>query len=122
MQTEPSTVTLLDAAPYNAFTIVCTASVPVNVTLTKTFVWRRGSSHTGTIITPGNGTRIITLNSGSATSTSVLTANASTAGSFIYTCDVTVSSFLSSASTTVVVNGNSCLDIQSLSFMNLLQL
>lgn len=116
VQTEPSTLTVLDVAPYNAFSIVCTASVPVNVTVTKSFVWRRGSSRTGTIITPGRGTSITTLNSDNATSTSILTTNASTAGSHLYTCDVTVLSSLSSASTTVVVNGNSCINNQSLSF------
>ena len=124
MQTEPSTVAVLDTAPYNGFNIVCTASAPVSVTVTKSFVWRMGSSRTGTLITPGNGTSIITLNSGSATSTSVLSTRASITGSFIYTCDVTVLSSLSSASTTVVVNGNSCVNIQSFSFnlMILLQL
>ena len=109
VQTEPSTVTVLDTTPYNSFSIVCTASVPVSVTVTKSFVWRMGSSRTGTLITPGNSTSIITLNLGSATSTSVLSTRASAAGSFIYTCDVTVLSSLSSASTTVVVNGNSCM-------------
>ena len=105
VQSEPLTVTVLDSTPYNIFSIVCTASVPTNVTATKLFVWRRGSSGTGTVLTPGEGTSITTLNPSNATSTSVLTTNASIPGSYLYTCDVTVSSSLSSASTTVIVNG-----------------
>ena len=110
MQNEPSTVTVLDVAPYNTFSIVCTASVPANVTATKSFVWRRGPSGTGTVLTSSEGTSITTLNLGSATSTSVLTTNASSPGSFVYTCDVTVLSSVSSATTTVLVNGmyNDC--------------
>ena len=111
VQTEPSTVTVLDAAPYNTFSIVCTASVPANVTTTKSFVWRRGPSGTGTVLTSSEGTSITTLNLGSATSTSVLTTNASSPGSFVYTCDVTVLSSLSSAATTVVVNGMSIIAV-----------
>ena len=103
MQTEPSTVTVLDAAPHNTFSIVCTASVPTNITTTKSFVWRRGPSGTGTVLTSG----VTTLNPGNATSTSVLTTNASTPGSYVYTCDVTVLTSLSTAATTVVVNGMS---------------
>ena len=107
VQTEPSTVTVLDATPYNSFSIVCSASVPTNVTATKTFVWRRGPSGTGTVLSSSEGTTITTLNPGNALSTSVLTTNVSTPGSFTYTCDVTVLSSLSSAATTVVVNGMS---------------
>ena len=105
VQTEPSTVSVLDAAPYNTFSIVCTASVPTNVTATKSFVWRRGSSGTGSVLTSNNNTRITTLNPTNATSTSVLTTNVSSAGTHLYTCDVNVSSSLSSATTTAIVNG-----------------
>ena len=98
-------MSVLDAAPYNTFSIVCTASVPTNVTATKSFVWRRGSSGTGSVLTFDNNTRITTLNPTNATSTSVLTTNVSSAGTYLYTCDVTVSSSLSSATTTAIVNG-----------------
>ena len=105
MQTEPSTLSVLDAMPYNTFSIVCTASVPTNVTGTKSFIWRRGVSGTGTTLTSDNNTRITTLNPGNATSTSVLTTNVTSAGTYLYTCDVNISSSLSSATTTVIVNG-----------------
>ena len=112
MQTQPSTVTVLDATPFNTFSIVCTASVPANVSATKSFVWRRGPSGAGSVLMSSEGTSITTLNLGSATSTSVLTTNASSPGSFVYTCDVTVLSSLSSAASTVVVNGMSIVSHQ----------
>lgn len=115
VQTEPTSVTVLDAAPYNTFSIVCTASLPANVTATKSFVWRLGPSGTGTVLTSSEDTSITTLNLGSATSTSVLTTNASSPGLSVYTCDVTVLSSLSSAATTVVVNGMSIIAVRSLS-------
>ena len=105
VQTEPSTILVLDAMPYNTLSIVCTASIPTNIVATKSFVWRRGSSGAGTIITSDGNTRITTLNPGNPTSTSMLTANVSLAGTYLYTCDVTVLSSQSSATTTVIVNG-----------------
>ena len=95
-------MTVLDVAPYNAFSLVCTAAIPTNVTVLKQFMWQRGS----TILMTGAGTKITTLNLNNATSTSVLTVNATTAGSFPYTCNVTFQSSQSTATVNVVVKGN----------------
>ena len=105
VQVQPSMVTVLDSAPYNTFSIVCTATVPTNLTTVKRFTWRMGSSGSGTNLTSGDGTTITTLNLNNATSTSVLTTRVTTPGSFPYTCDVTVLSSLSSATATVTANG-----------------
>ena len=105
VQTEPSTISVLDAMPYNTLSIVCTASVPTSIVATKSFVWHRGSSGASTVITPDDNTRITTLNPGNPTSTSMLTANVSSAGTYLYTCDVTALSSQSSATTTVIING-----------------
>ena len=102
MQVQPSTVTVLDVAPYNTFSLVCTAAIPTNVTAVKQFMWQRGS----TDLMTGVGTNITTLNLNNATSTSVLTINATTAGSFAYTCNVTFLSSRSTATVNVVVKGS----------------
>lgn len=105
VQVQPSTVTVLDAASYNTFSLVCTATVPANVTAMKQFVWRQGPSGSGTIITASAGTTISTVNLTNATSTSVLSTSITTPGTSSYTCDVMVLSSVSSATATVTVNG-----------------
>lgn len=105
MEVQPSTVTVLDAAPYNRFSLVCTAVVPMNLTAMKQFVWRRGLSGSGMTLTASAETTITTLSLSYETSTSVLTTSVTTSGFLSYTCDVTVLSSLSSATATVTVNG-----------------
>ena len=102
MQVQPTAVMVLDVAPHNTFSIVCTATVPANVTSAKQFVWRTGSTN----LTAGAGVTINTINLNSPTSTSVLTTNASAPGTLAYSCDVTVLTSQSSATATVTVNGN----------------
>ena len=101
VQVQPSVLTVLDVAPYNVFSIVCTATVPSNVTSTKQFVWRTGDTNLMT----DAGTAITSLYLNNATSTSVLTTNATISGTIPYTCDVTAISSQSSATATVIVNG-----------------
>ena len=107
VQVQPTEVTVLDASPYNRFSLVCTASVPANVTSIKQFVWRTG----GTSLTSGAGTTISSINLNSPVSTSTLSTNASSPGIFSYSCDVTVSTAQSSAIATVTVNGMSCVHL-----------
>lgn len=103
---EPSTVTVLNATLYNSFSIVCTATIPANITAVKSFVWRKGPSGTGTVLSNSDeGISITTLNADEAMSTSVLTTSETTPGSYLYTCDVTVLSYPSSATANVIVNG-----------------
>ena len=106
MEIEPSTVTVLNATSYNSFSIVCTATIPANISAMKSFVWRKGSSGTGTILSNSDeGVSITTLNPDEAISTSVLTTSETIPGSYLYTCDVTVLSYPSSATANVIVNG-----------------
>ena len=102
-QVQPVMIEVLDVAPYNTFTILCTAVVPTNITTAKQFVWRSGISN----ITAGAGTTITDLNLNSSTSTSILSTIVSNPGAFAYICDVTASSARSSATATVTVNGMS---------------
>ena len=103
---EPSTISILNAVLYNSFSIVCTATIPENVTAVKSFVWRKGSSGTGTVLSNSDiGISITTLNADEAVSTSVLTTSETIPGSYLYTCDVTVLSYPSSATANIVVNG-----------------
>lgn len=102
MNIRPLAITVLDV---DTFSLVCTATVPRSVTAPKEFVWRKGPSGNGTILTTGAGTAITSINVDDATSSSVLTVNATTQGSFSYSCDVTVQSSQSSTTATVAVNG-----------------
>lgn len=103
---EPSTISVLNATSYNSFSIVCVATIPANITAMKSFVWRKGFSGTGTVLSNSDeGTSIVILNSDEARSTSVLTTSESIPGSYFYTCDVTVLSYPSSATANVIVNG-----------------
>ena len=102
-QVQPVMIEVLDVAPYNTFSILCTAVLPTNVTTAKEFVWRSGISN----ITAGAGTTITDLNLNSSTSTSILSTTVSNPGAFAYICDVTASSARSSATATVTVNGMS---------------
>ena len=114
---EPSTITVLNTTSYNSFSIICTATIPANVTAVKSFVWRKGPSGTGIVLSNSDeGISITTLNADEAVSTSVLTTNETTPGSYLYTCDVTVLSYPSSATANVIVNGRqiSCLEYNAM--------
>ncbi len=102
---QPATAEVLDATSYNSFSIVCTASLPSNVSATKQFRWTQTSLGTTINITAGVGVAITMLDLSNSTSTSVLTVNASRAGSYQYTCIASALSSQSSATSTVTVNG-----------------
>ena len=117
MNIEPSTITVLNTTSYNSFSIICTATIPANVTAVKSFVWRKGPSGTGIVLSNSDeGISITTLNVDEAVSTSVLTTNETTPGSYLYTCDVTVLSYPSSATANVIVNGRqiNCLEYNAM--------
>lgn len=99
MEVEPLAITVLDV---DSFSLVCTATVPRSVTAPKQFVWHRGSD---AVLTDTAETSIIHIDLNDATSSSVLTVNASAQGLTSYTCDVTVESSQSSATATVTANG-----------------
>lgn len=107
VEAQPSTITVLDTAPYNTFSLVCTATLPPNVTAVKQFIWnRQDSSGSSTNFTSSAGTTITDLNLNSATSTSVLTTNVTTSGLFLFTCDVRALLSQSEVTTIVTVKGD----------------
>jgi len=79
-------------APYNTFSLTCTATAPQGVVSPKKFTWRRriGSSTGGlNDITDNGGSILITsTNLDQPTSTSVLTVRETTAGDYRYRCRV----------------------------------
>ena len=87
-----NTTRLPNMAPYNIFSLTCTATVPQAVVSPKTFTWRRriGASTGGlTDITDNGGSILITsTNLRQLTSTSVLTVRETTAGDYRYRCRV----------------------------------
>lgn len=85
---QPPVVTALDVLPYNTFTLRCVARAPTNVLLQKSFVWRNGSS----IITDdGNNVLITNRNAAMSVSTSELTVNEPSVGSYTFYCTVSMS-------------------------------
>ena len=82
-----NTTRLPNIAPYNTFSLTCTATVPQGVVSPKTFTWRRriGPQLSPlTLITTG----ITSTNLDQPTSTSVLTVTETTAGDYRYRCRV----------------------------------
>ena len=103
---EPTTILVLDVAPYNVFTITCTGALSNNISATKTFNWRRQSAGSETPVTH-NGVTTIIQNSdlADAISTSVLTAREYSAGTVTYTCESSVLEETDLDTATVVVKG-----------------
>lgn len=104
---QPESVTALDISPYNTFTLRCFADVPSNVLLLKSFEWRNGST---TISDNGNTILISDRNTNKAQSTSELTVDNPSAGSYTYVCSVTISipggaDLVAQASSSVTVKG-----------------
>ena len=110
VQVQPSMITVLDVPPYNTFSIACTATFPANTTTNKQFVWRQGSSGTSSVLTTGPGVNVTNLDLTSQTSTSILSVSATLSGSFYYTCEVTVQSTQTSATSFVTVNGETIIN------------
>ena len=81
-----NTTRLPNIAPYNTFSLTCTATVPQGVVSPKTFTWRRriGPSTRGLNDTTDNGDSILitSTNLDQPTSTSVLTVRETTAGDY----------------------------------------
>ncbi len=107
-------MTLLpNEAPYNVFSLTCTATtIPpqlTTATTAKTFVWKRESTSGAlTRVTPnGNGIKQRDSNVEEMVSTSVLTVRESTAGGYRYHCQVDIDGLglNSSDSVSVQVNG-----------------
>ena len=79
-------------APYNTFSLTCTATGPQGVVSPKAFTWRRriGAETFGlTNVTDNGGSFLITsVDLAQPTSTSVLTVRETTAGDYRYRCRV----------------------------------
>ena len=86
-----NTTRLPNVAPYNTFSLTCTATVPQGVVSPKTFTWRRriGASTGGLIeVTVNSSINITSTSLDQPTSTSVLTVTETTVGNYRYRCRV----------------------------------
>jgi len=106
---DPGSVNILDIAPYNTFTLMCTATVPSNVTGAKSFEWRKSASGRDAyeVLVPNEDITVINLNVENTTSGSILVARQNVSGSFSYVCTATVAAGFGTASSTVVATGAS---------------
>ena len=83
----PTSVTVLDVAPYNIFVLTCTATQPSSVSVTKTIEWRETRNGVTEAIIADNSSANITNNDlGSPTSTSHLSVRLNDAGDRVISC------------------------------------
>ena len=83
----PTSVTVLDVAPYNTFTFTCTTTQPSSVTLSKTIEWRETRNGvTEAIVGNGNSINITTAGLGSSATTTILSVRTDTASESIVSC------------------------------------
>jgi len=110
---DPGSVNILDIAPYNTFTLMCTATVPSNVTGAKSFEWRKSDSSSDAyeMLVPNEDITIINLNVENTTSASILVARQNVSGSFSYVCTATVAAGIGRATSTIVATGT-CITLQ----------
>ena len=80
------TIRFPNVAPYNTFSLTCTAMAPNSVVEPKAFIWRRaitaGDSCNQGVISDS----IVNSNENQTVSTSVLTVTETVAGSYSYCC------------------------------------
>ena len=90
LQLTSNTTRFPNVAPYNIFSLTCTATIPQRVVSPRTFTWRRriGASTSGLTSITGNDSISNTTNLDQPTSTSVLTVRETTAGDYRYRCRV----------------------------------
>ena len=89
----PNTTRLPNVAPYNTFSLTCTATAPEGVVSPKTFTWWRQNAEMNNKLLQINHSETIHINSSTLNqpvSTSVLTVTETTAGEWYYRCTVTL--------------------------------
>ena len=87
-----NTTRLPNVAPYNTFSLTCTATVPEGVVSPKTFTWWRRKALSN-ILAQINNNETIQINSSTLNqpvSTSVLTVTETRAAEWYYRCNVTL--------------------------------
>ena len=110
LESVPSPVNILDAEGFNSAILTCTATatLPTGVQSTKIFEWTKAAVGSAPDPVTHNGDSVIITNSeiASTVSTSVLMIRESTAGTFVYTCRVTVVTVSEEDSLSITVRGN----------------
>ena len=122
----PNTTRLPNVAPYNTFSLTCTATTPEGVVSPKTFTWWRRNAVMNNTLVQINHSETNYINSSTLNqpvSTSVLTVTETTAGVWNYSCTVTLEQLTNvtneADSHPIHVTGNS-LNLISKSLMTLL--
>ena len=106
VQLQPPVVTVLDVAPYNAFSLICTLTVLANATCTKSFEWRKATADDEIALSANGDTINITnIDIDCATGTSVLVSSENIFETLVYSCLATVLDATESATSTVIVKG-----------------
>ena len=109
------TTRLPNVAPYNTFTITCTASVPLGVVSPKTFQWRRQINHNcseeiHSSLNNNDSINIVSKDPSKPVSTSILSVNETIAGTWSYCCqaDLDELNITNINSTSITITGRFC--------------
>ena len=103
---QPTSLSILDAEPYNGFTLTCTASVPASVQVAKVIEWSRSFQGSSSPLTHDGDTVTITNSDLSvAVTTSILVTTESVAGNVSYICSTMVSGIIGTDSAIIQVQG-----------------
>ena len=104
----PTSLSILDAEPYNSFTLTCTVTVPASVQVAKVIEWSRSFQGSSSPLSHNGDTVMITNSDlSTAITTSVLVTSENTAGSVSYICTSTVLEVTGSNSAIIQVQGTS---------------
>jgi hypothetical protein len=92
VEVNPATLTVLDVAPFNLISMICSALQPETVNISKRISWEQ-TSPSGTVLTlshNGLDTYINDVSYNSSTSTSMLSLYATSEGRWMYTCQASI--------------------------------
>ena len=117
----PNSLSLLEAEPYNSFTLTCTVTVPASVQVAKVIEWSRSFQGSSSPLSHNGDTVIITNSDlSTAVTTSILVTTENVAGNVSYICRSTVSGIIGSDSANIQVQGMPLVYIYSKSAIRLL--
>ena len=107
-----NTSRLPNVAPYNIFTITCTASVPLGVVSPKTFHWRRQANRSCSKEIPNlrnnsDGIIIVNKDTNEPLSTIMLSVKETLAGTWSYCCQAVMDglNIMTIESTSITITG-----------------
>ena len=85
VEVTPGAITVLDVSPYNLFSLLCTATQPSSITVSKTITW--SETYSGFTLSDNGDTVNITTTDLGNTTTSILSVRANESGALLFACN-----------------------------------